>query len=126
MKRGNSLVGLLVVIAIIAVLAVVFMRGNNTFSASGTSPRADGLGTTIPGLAMAKARDDVCRSNLHQIRMSVGMAHDNDPEDSHWPATLEETGIGSPFYECPLGHEHYNYNPQTGEIKCVHPGHHKY
>ncbi|HWA83537.1 MAG TPA: type II secretion system protein [Fimbriimonadaceae bacterium] len=126
MKRGNSLVGLLVVIAIIAILAVVFMRGNNTLMAPGTgSPRADGKGTTVPGLIMAKAKDDVCIEHLRDLRMALSLAHDTDG-DEKWPATLQDTKQGAEFYKCPIGGEPYKYNPETGEVKCVHPGHEKY
>jgi len=125
MKRANSLVGLLVVVVIIAILAVVFMRGNNAFSAAGTgSPRPDGKGTTIPGLLIAKAKDDVCLLHLKDLRMALSIVHDNG--DDKWPATLEETKQGSEFYSCPLGHEPYKYNSETGDVKCVHPGHEKY
>jgi hypothetical protein len=74
---------------------------------------------------MVMAKDDVCISNLHQLRMAIGMIHDQDP-DEHWPATLQETRLGSEFYKCHLGKEPYDYNPETGEVKCVHPGHEKY
>jgi len=127
MRRANSLVGLLVVVATLALLMVAFMRGNNMFGAAGTgSPRADGKGTTIPGLAMARSHDIECRSNLSQMRMKVGMVHDEDPDGGKWPATLQETNLGSDFYKCPLGGEPYKYDPGTGELKCVHPGHEKY
>lgn len=121
MSRGNSLVGLLVVVLIIAVLSVVFMKGGSVFGGPGSS-RKDGLGTTVPGSAIAAARDEVCRSNLNQVRQSLGIVHDQDTE-AKWPATLEETKLGADFYRCPLGHEPYRYNPETGEVKCPHPGH---
>lgn len=126
MTRGNSLVAMLVVVLIIAILAIVFMRGENTLMSPGTgSKRADGKGTTVPGAVMAAARDDVCRLNLKQARAAVMMLHDQDP-DERWPSTLEETRIGSQFYKCDLGKEPYDYNPETGEVKCVHLGHEKY
>lgn len=125
MRRANSLVGLLVVFAIIAILAVVFMKGGNVFSAPGSgSTRPDGKGTTIPGAAMAKAHDDECRLHLQDLRMAIQVAEMND--DDKPPATLEETKQGPEFYKCPLGGEPYQYDPSTGKVKCVHPGHEKY
>ncbi len=121
MRLGNTLIGLLVTVAIIAVLAVVFLQGGN----GGKSMRKDGLGTTVPGAVKAKATDDVCLSNLRQVRMSIMISHDSDPDEGY-PATLKETRLGSQFYSCPLGHEPYQYNPQTGEVHCVHPGHEKF
>lgn len=125
MKRANSLVGLLVTIAIIAILAVVFMKGSSIFGGAAVSNRPDGKGKTIPGLAMARARDTQCRSDLGQLRIWIGMRHDDDP-DGGYPATLEESKFGKEFYSCPLGKEPYQYDPQTGTVKCVHPGHEKY
>jgi hypothetical protein len=125
LQRGNTLVATLVVMAIIAILAVVMMKGSGTFGAQG-SPRADGRGTTIPGLVKAKAEDTVCQSNLGQLRMSLSIAKMNN--DEQWPASLDDTKLGAQFYTCPMGKgsEPYQYNPATGEVHCIHPGHEKY
>jgi hypothetical protein len=125
MKRGNSLVGLLVAAAIVLLLMVVVMKGTNTFAVNGgVSQRKDGLGKTVPGMAFAATRDDVCRMHLHDLRMAIDLQHQTN--DEAFPATLEDTKQGSEFYSCPIGHEPYNYNPETGEVKCVHLGHEKY
>jgi len=125
MRRANSLIGLLVTVAIIAILAVVFMRGNNFLGAPGTgSPRKDGKGTTIPGLIKADAQDDVCRSDLIQVREALQIAMMNN--DDKPPASLQDTHLGADFYRCPVGGEPYQYDPETGTVKCVHPGHEKY
>lgn len=124
-QRGETMIGMLVVIAIIAILAVVMMKGSGAFGAKG-SPRADGRGTTVPGLVMAKSEDTVCKNYLGQLRASLSIARiDNDDLP---PATLEETRLGKTYYTCPMGKgkEPYQYNPQTGEVRCVHPGHEKY
>lgn len=125
MKRGNTLVATLIVVAIIAILVVALMSGGNVFGMKTGSDRPDGKGKTLPGKIIAMTKDDVCMGNLKQIRMAVTMAHDEDP-DEHWPATLEETKIGRDFYYCKLGGEHYDYNPETGEVKCKHLGHENY
>jgi hypothetical protein len=125
LQRGQTLAASLIVIVIIAILAVVMMKGSGAFG-GGQSPRADGRGTTIPGLVKARAEDTVCKSNLNQLRLSLGIARMNN--DDQWPATLEETRLGSDFYGCPMGKgkEPYSYNPETGEVRCIHPGHGKY
>lgn len=125
-QSGQTLAASLVVIAIIAVLAVVVLKGSGAFSNQG-SPRADGRGTTVPGLVKAKAEDTVCKSNLAQVRMSLGITHDTGGDET-WPQSLEETKLGKQFYSCPMtkGQEPYSYDPQTGTVKCVHPGHGKY
>lgn len=121
MKRGQTLVATLIVIVIIAMLSVVLLTGS---LGGGTSHRKDGLGTTIPGAVKMAAKDDVCRSNLNQVRLGVQVARTN--ADDTPPATIEETKLGSDFYKCPIGKEPYAYDPATGEVRCVHPGHEKY
>jgi len=125
LQRGQTLVATLVVLAIIAILAVVMMKGSGAFGKS-ESPRADGRGTTIPGLVKAKTEDTVCRNYLGQLRMSLQLAKGDN--DDQWPASLEDTHLGKTFYGCPMGKgkEPYQYNPQTGQVWCTHPGHEKY
>ncbi len=113
------MIATLIVIAIIAILAVVFLKGGG-----GMSARKDGIGKTIVGQTKAAAKDDVCRSNLGQLRLALQIAQ--DPVEGTWPATVEGAKIGSDFYSCPLGHEPYVYDPKTGQVHCVHPGHEKY
>ncbi len=121
MRRAQTLVATLIVIVIIAMLAVVLMNGS---LGPGKSSRKDGLGTTIPGAVKLAARDDVCRSNLGQTRMGIQIARSN--ADDTPPATLDEIRIGKDFLQCPIGKEPYSYDPQTGDVKCVHLGHEKY
>lgn len=115
----------LVVIAIIGILAVVVFKGSGAFGAKG-SPRADGRGTTVPGLVKAKAEDTVCKNYLGQLRASIEIAKMNN--DDQFPATLEDTRLGSTYYQCPMGRgkEPYSYDPTTGRVRCIHPGHGKY
>lgn len=125
-SRGNTLVGMLVTMAIIAVLAVGMFYGSGMLKQGGpTSPRKDGKGTTVPGLVKLEAKDTVCRSNLGQLRMAIEIAHTNSGEES-FPTTIEETRLGSDFYKCPVGGEGYQYDPATGLVTCPHPGHEKY
>ncbi len=121
MRRAQTLVATLIVIVILAMLAVVLMNGS---LGPGQSSRKDGLGTTIPGAVKMAAKDDVCRSNLGQVRMGIQIARTN--ADDTPPATLEETKLGRDFYACPIGKEPFQYNAETGEVRCVHPGHEKY
>lgn len=124
MRRGQTLVGLLVVIAIMAILAVAVMR---PWAVGGTAKpaRADGLGNSVPGLVKLKADDTVCASNLSQVRLAIQIARGN--ADDQAPASLQELkGLPKEFYSCPIGHEPYQYDPATGTVRCVHPGHGKY
>ncbi len=123
-RRGNSLVGLLAVVLIVAIAVIVIFKGN-VFGGGGTdeSPRADGKGTTVPGLAKAKAQDEVCRSNLGQIRTAIQMQMMTDETP---PASLEDLRLGSSFLTCPLGGEPFVYDPSRGVVYCPHPGHEKF
>ena len=123
MRRGQTLVASLIVIAIIGILAVALMKGSGMFSGEAKSPRKDGKGTTTMGLAQYKARDEVCRSNLGQVRMSINI---NTSTDEEHPATLQDLKLPAEFMRCPIGKEPYVYDPATGQVDCPHPGHEKY
>ena len=119
-QSGQTLVASLIVLAIIAILAVVALRGN---FGEGKSPRKDGLGITAPGLVRAMAIDEKCRSNLNQVRMAISL---RQTTDDAFPASIEETRIGASFYKCPLGKEPYQYDAATGTVTCPHLGHEKF
>lgn len=124
-KRGFSLVSMLVTMALIAMLSVVFMYGSGVFQKGGPkSPRADGKGVTVPGLAEAAARDTVCRSNLEQIRSAIMVFQSSN--DEHFPNSLDDIKFPAEVLEDPIGHEKYVYDPATGQVHCPHPGHEKY
>lgn len=125
-QRGNTLVGLMVVMAIMAILAVSLFYGRSAFqSGPKQSARKDGKGTTIPGLVRYKAKDAVCQSNLGQIRAGIQVATSASGEDS-FPASIKELKFPTEFETCPVGKEPYTYDPMTGVVHCPHPGHEKY
>jgi hypothetical protein len=120
--RGNTLVATLITVALILVLVVVLFKGSSVFGmGSPVKARPDGKGTTVLGQIRYDAKDDVCRSNLASLRQAIQIAEQSN--DDHPPATLEDTKIGQDFYSCPVGHEPYKYDPATGQVHCVHPGH---
>ena len=124
-RSGQTLVATLITIAIILVLVVVLFKGSGAFGlGKQASARPDGKGTTIIGQVMYDAKDDVCRSNLGQVRAAIQVYESTN--DDKPPETLQETKIGSDFYRCPVGHEPYQYDPVTGLVHCIHPGHDKY
>lgn len=123
MRRGNTLIGMLVVVAIIAIMAVAFLGSRGNSLSVGESQRADGKGRTVLGAAKAAAQDDVCRSNLQQIRASIQIQTTTDDEK---PASLDALPGMKSVSSCPIGHEPYVYDPATGTVKCPHPGHGKY
>ncbi len=122
-QRGQTLVATLIVIAIMGVLAVAMLR---PWAVGGTQKpaRADGLGNSMPGLVKLKTEDTVCQSNISQVRQMIQIAMGGDDTP---PASLKDLrGLPKEFLTCPIGKEPYQYDPATGTVKCVHPGHEKY
>jgi len=124
-QRGQTMIASLIVMAIILILAVFLLRGYTNGHLGTGSARKDKLGNTIPGAAIAGAKDDVCRSNLSQDRAAIQIYHTTNGDEG-FPPTMDDFRLGNDFEYCPLGHEKYVYNPQTGEIHCPHPGHEKF
>src|SRR5579862_3147974 len=124
-ESGNTLPATLITVAIILVLVVVLFKGSSVFGVGkkATATRPDGKGTTVLGQAKWAAEDDVCRSNLASLRQAISLFESTN--DDKPPENLEETRIGAQFYYCPIGHERYVYDPATGQVHCIHPGHEK-
>lgn len=126
-QRGNSMVGILAAMAIILILALVFFFGG--FGKGGglvqKSTRADQKGITVPGAVRYKAKDEVCRNNLSQIRAAIQVAEASS-EDG-FPKSLDELRLPPDILHCSIApYEPYTYDPATGTVHCPHPGHEKY
>lgn len=78
------------------------------------------------GQSFARAKDEVCMSNLRSLRQAIELAR-SQSEDSVNPATITElAGIPKSMVIDPIDKKPYNYDPTTGNVKCDHPGHSKY
>ncbi|MBS1717011.1 MAG: hypothetical protein JSS72_04700 [Armatimonadetes bacterium] len=124
-KRGGfALLILLAAVVIILIIMVVQERGTATSVAPTSAPppsaRPDGQGTTVMGGAMVSAKDEVCKSNLNQLRQIISVARTSSDEP---PRDLGEMRAPASIMSCPVGHEPYVYDPQTGRVYCPHPGH---
>ena len=119
--RGQTLVASLIVIAIIAILAVVMLKGSG--GGDMKAARADGRGQTLPGLVKAKAEDTTCQSNLNQLRQGIAVY---ETSNDGFPPRMDDTRLGANFYKCPMGGETYQYEPSTGKVFCPHLGHEKF
>lgn len=118
------MIATLITVAIICVLMVVMMQGySGVLGTSAPSRRADGKGTTTMGGAMLSAKDQVCKSNLQQVRQAIEAAKLSGDGN---PAEIKDAGIGESFYSCPVGGEPYKYDSATGQVHCQHPGHEAY
>lgn len=124
MRRAFSLVEILAVMAIVAVLAVGATVGMRAFGDS-KSARPDGKGETVIGQTMLRAKDEVCRSNVNQVRQMIYVQSTGGEEG--YPGTISDLrGLPKDFSNCPIGKEAYVYDPNTGTVTCPHPGHEKY
>lgn len=128
MSRGSSLVGVLVAVALVLVLVIVFALGGGSLGLSPASDkpaaRADGKGETVVGRSLYTAKDEVCRSNLGQVRTAITIQ--TDPVDNTRPEAISDLQLPSEFLKCPVGGEPYEYDPATGKVRCPHPGHEDY
>lgn len=116
------MVGTLVTIAILLILAIAFTVGSGALTGKKDAGRPDGKGETLIGRSMYRAKDEVCRSNLGQVRQAVQIA--TDPVEGTAPDKIEDTRLGADFYKCPVGGEPYVYENAT--VRCPHAGHEKY
>lgn len=121
-QSGNSLIGVLVAVVIVIVAVLVFAFGG--IPGQTKSNRADGKGSTLVGRSILKGQDTKCQTYLGQVRQSIQI--NTDPVDGFKPQTLQDLNLGSQFYACPIGGEAYDYDPETGDVHCPHPGHEKY
>ncbi|MFN8220588.1 MAG: prepilin-type N-terminal cleavage/methylation domain-containing protein [Fimbriimonadales bacterium] len=122
-RRAFSLIEILAVMAAIAILATIATVGLKSFG--GGSSRKDGKGETVVGQTMLRAKDEVCRSNIDQIRQMIYVSSTGG-EDGYPAKITDLKGLPKDFQLCPIGKEEYVYNPATGEVHCPHPGHEKY
>lgn len=118
-ERGfMTLIGLLVVIVIIGILFALYAGG----PVPGTGEGGEGGPSTTLGGAADRGRDAVCRNHLSQIRAAISM---HVATTGEFPPSLEAVNAGVPL-ECPAGDEPYEYDPEAGKVRCVHPGHESY
>lgn len=123
-RKAFTLIEILAVLGIIAVLATIATVGLRSTSGAPSS-RKDGKGNTVIGQTMLRAKDEVCRSNVNQVRQML-FAGSTGGEDGY-PAQLKDLrGLPKDFELCPIGKEAYDYDPQAGTVSCPHPGHEKY
>ena len=120
MHRGQTLVASLIVIAIILICMVIYMKGTGD---SKPIAKADGRGQTTLGNARATAQDEVCKSNLSQVRQLLETAKATDEEAKY--ATAAEIPGAASVASCPVGKEPYTID-EAGKVKCPHPGHGKF
>ena len=109
-----TLIGLLLVIVIIGILFSLYAGGPGP----GGSARS-GEGTTVLGGTKERANEVLCQNNLSQLRAAIATyaatAAMNPPSLGGLQAEVSLT--------CPVGGEPYQYDPGSGRVRCIHPGH---
>ena len=116
-RRGFILIELLVVVIIIAVLAGLYF---GVIRKRGESYGALTTAQTSPGVAIEKAHGIECANNLNQQRQLVQM---KVAEDGQFPVAIDNSTISD---LCPVSNQQYNYDPQSGQVWCITPGHEKF
>ena len=117
-RTGFSLIEVLVVMAIIVVLSTVtygvyFGHSKNAPAGKAHSP-------------IERAKDVVCMENLRSVRQCIEAERSTDTDSALPQALTEMRGLTADLRACPEGKEPYQYDPSTGKVQCVHPGHEKY
>ncbi len=116
----------LLVVAVIIVLALVYylnVTKQETSALGGPgNPAAAGEPTSTPGVALDRAKGVECQNNLQQIRAAIA---NYQAQYGAFPPDLQSLQVGLPL-TCPVGGEPYQYDANTGQVKCVHTRHESY
>ena len=114
-SRGQSIVALLVVIAILLALYVLFL-GRRTAPGPGGAQ-----GKVVYVAAMDKAKGVECRSNLQQIRSAITMFNQTNETMPRSLTELTGQGIPASMLRCPVAQVDYRYDPARGLVQCPFP-----
>jgi prepilin-type N-terminal cleavage/methylation domain-containing protein len=117
-RSGFSLVELLVVVALMAALG-----GGLMYFYLGKSKK-DPVTGKVTQTPMSAAKKVSCTSNLGQVRSGLQMLKDTDEEEKY-PESLQVLKFPAEVLNCPEGRVPYQYDPNSGMVQCVHPGHEK-
>jgi len=125
-ERGSwTLVGLLVAAgALIAIMFVVLLPRISPEGKTRQEAEKQGLvqvkeGQTVLGASIDKGKETSCMSNLRNIRMLI---ESTKAAGDQLPATLQDMRLGSGGV-CPATGQPYQYDPTTGTVRCLTPGH---
>jgi hypothetical protein len=110
-RRGRSFVELIFVLVVMAAAASYFVP--RYFGAGGNSLRS-----TPDASVLTDAKDVSCRTILSVIRQAIVSKR----AAGTTPRTLDDAGVAGDS-KCPAGGEDYTYSPDSGTVRCPHPGH---
>jgi hypothetical protein len=118
--------GFLALIGLLVVLVIIMLLYRNEFGGpAGGRSGAPGEPQTTLGGSINRAESTVCRNNLQQLRVAIGIYQGNN---GSFPPSLDtlQQSTTSLVLACPVGNEPYQYDADTGAVHCVHPGHESY
>ncbi|GMV37395.1 MAG: hypothetical protein AMXMBFR61_19030 [Fimbriimonadales bacterium] len=122
-EQGFSLIGSIIVVALVLVLALFFIYGSPLWEKR-EPQRADKRDTNVITGSKARANDAVCMNGLRQVRYAIDMEKMSSGAP---PASLQSlSGVPKEMLVCPIGGEPYQYDPGSGTVRCPHPGHERY
>ncbi len=117
-KWGFSLVELLIVVAMLSIIS-----GGMAFFYLGKAKK-DPVTGKVTHTPMSRSKLTVCNSNLQQVRTGLQIQKDTD-ENEKYPESLIVLKFPSEVLACPEGKEPYQYDPNSGQVQCIHIGHEK-
>jgi len=125
MKRSNrgswTLIGLLVVVAIIVIVVAVKFAGGPMTTADKDKDLLDEASTkkTTVGRAIDTGKSVACRSQLQQIRAGIEI-YKQSSESGGPPPTLKDAvpNVSTAYFSCPVSGQAYTYDPATGTAAC--------
>ena len=111
-RSGQTLIGLIVVVAIIIAMAGIYL------STKGKNPDGSESTKTVLGRTVDLSQEVVLQSNLNQIQMTIGMyKQDNEGKP---PASFEElkryAKVPNDFWINPVDKKPLGYDPATGTM----------
>lgn len=117
-RTGFSLIEILVVLAIIVVVSSITYNVYLGHSRNAPAGKAH--------TPMERTRDVVCMENLRSVRQCIEASRMGDGEEKYPSSLTSIRELSAELRACPEGKEPYQYDPTTGKVHCVHPGHENY
>ncbi len=118
------LVGVLVSVAILGLLIIVWLYYGTGGSARDSSQPSGALPPASRVGEVRQAAESVeCRNNLSQLRAAIQMRFTSEET---YPTSLQELGLPATMLVCPVSGQAYQYDPNTGQVKCATAGHMSY
>jgi type II secretory pathway pseudopilin PulG len=121
-SQAGFLVLIELLVAVLLIAAVVSYYYGSSRTATETRGGASEGPHTVPGMALQRAKGVECQNMLQQFRAAIATYQANS---GAYPPDLAglQTGLSA---TCSAGNEAYEYDPDTGRVRCPHAGHEMY